>query len=213
MPVPFKLPRFYPILDTAVLAAHKCSVLTAAEGLFNAGVRVLQYRHKDDWTQAHFDEAKKLAERCQDLGVLFVLNDRADYARLLRTALHIGQHDLPAPQARTIISDEILGLSTHNEEQLIEADQQPVEYLSIGPIFSTRSKRNADPEVGVEELQRLRQRTAKPLVAIGGINFNNARDVLAAKADSLAVISGLVFSDASRKTIRRTAEQWLEWLA
>ncbi|HLH03590.1 MAG TPA: thiamine phosphate synthase [Bryobacteraceae bacterium] len=213
MPVPFKLPRFYPILDTALLAAHKCSILSAAEGLFDAGVRILQYRHKDEWTQAHFDEAKKIAERCQDLGVLFVLNDRADYARLLRSALHIGQEDLPPAAARGIISDEILGLSTHNEDQLIRADREPVEYLSIGPIFSTRSKRNPDPEVGLQELSRLRQRTAKPLVAIGGIKLENARDVLAAKADSLAVISGFISEGASRKTIRRTAEQWIEWLA
>jgi thiamine-phosphate pyrophosphorylase len=187
-------------------------VQAAADGLFDAGVRVLQYRHKAEWTQAHFDEAKKIGERCQDQGVLFVLNDRADFARLLRTALHIGQDDLPATAARGIISDEILGLSTHNEDQLIRADQEPVEYLSIGPIFSTRSKQNPDPEVGLEELQRLRQLTTKPLVAIGGIKIENARDVLAAKADSLAVISGFV-DGTSRKAIRRSAERWLESLA
>jgi thiamine-phosphate pyrophosphorylase len=213
MPVPFKLPRFYPILDTTTLATRECSVLSAAEGLFEAGIKVLQYRHKDEWTQTHFDEAKQLAERCQDLGVLFVLNDRADFARLLRTALHIGQEDLPAAQARGLISDEILGLSTHNEEQLMRADQEQVEYLSLGPIFATRSKLRPDPVVGVAELERLRQRTTKPLVAIGGITFENAHAVLQAKADSLAIISGIVPEDASRKGVRRRAEEWVKWLA
>lgn len=213
MPVPFKLPRFYPILDTSVLAAHKCSVLSAAEGLFDAGVRIVQYRHKEEWTQARFDEAKKIAERCQELGVLFVLNDRADYARLLRTALHIGQEDLPAAAARSIISDEVMGLSTHNEEQLVRADREPAEYLSLGPIFATHSKLRPDPVVGIEELGRLRAKTGKPLVAIGGIMFQNALEVLHAKADSLAIISGIVPESASRKSIRRRAEEWLNWLA
>ena len=72
---------------------------------------------------------------CQDAGVLFVLNDRADYAKILRCALHLGQEDLPPAAARKIISDEVLGYSTHNPEQLKLGDAEPVEYLSIGPIF------------------------------------------------------------------------------
>lgn len=213
MPVPFKLPRFYPILDTLTLQARNCSALTAAEALFEAGVKILQYRHKDDWTQMHFDEAKKLAERCQDLGVLFVLNDRADYARLLRTALHIGQDDLPPAAARAIIGDEIMGFSTHNASQLERAREEPVEYVSIGPIFATSSKLRPDPAVGLEGLRKLRPRTEKPLVAIGGINLQNAQAALDAQADSLAVISQVLPEDADRKTVRRRAEQWLTLLA
>src|SRR5581483_1974419 len=164
MPVPFKLPRLYPILDTASLEARNCSVETAADALFEAGVRILQYRHKDAWTQAHFDQAKALAQRCQDIGVLFVLNDRADFARLLKTALHVGQTDLPPVAARTLISDEIMGFSTHNRLQLKRGDEEPVEYLSLGPIFSTGSKQRPDPTVGLEQLRKLRELTSKPLV-------------------------------------------------
>jgi thiamine-phosphate pyrophosphorylase len=213
MPVPFKLPKFYPILDTSAWAAANCSILTAAEGLFDAGIRVLQYRHKEEWKQAHFDEAKKLAERCQDLGVLFVLNDRADFARVLRTALHIGQNDLPADAARALISDEIMGLSTHNRNQLLESEQGPAEYLSLGPIFPTTSKLNPDPVVGLEQLREMRELTAKPLVAIGGITLANARETLETKADSLAVISGLIPDKPDRKTVRRRAEEWLTAVA
>jgi len=213
MPVPFKLPKFYPILDTATLQTRECPVPVAAEGLLDAGVRVLQYRHKEPWTQTHFDEAKKLAEQCQDLGVLFVLNDRADYARLLRTALHVGQEDLPPAAARMIISDEVLGFSTHNAQQLRRAADEPVEYVSLGPIFATQSKLRPDPVVGLEGLRKLRELTEKPLVAIGGITLENARDTLDAKADSLAIISGLMPGKPDRKTIRRRAEEWLTLLA
>jgi thiamine-phosphate pyrophosphorylase len=213
MPVPFKLPRFYPILDTAILEARNCPALAAAEALLETGVRILQYRHKDNWTQTHFDEAKELAERCQDLGVLFVLNDRADFARLFKTALHVGQDDLSPVAARTIISDEVMGFSTHNRAQLKRGDEEPVEYLSLGPIFSTRSKLRPDPVVGLDNLRKLRELTSKPLVAIGGITLENARDTLDTKVDSLAVISGILPEKADRKSIRRRAEEWLTLLA
>lgn len=213
MPVPFKLPRFYPILDTASLEARNCSVETAADALFEAGVRILQYRHKDIWTQAHFDQAKTLAQRCQDLGVLFVLNDRADFARILKTALHVGQNDLPPVAARTLISDEVMGFSTHGRSQLKRGDEEPVEYLSLGPIFSTRSKQRPDPTLGLEQLQKLRELTAKPLVAIGGITMETARATLETKVDSLAVISGLLPEKIDRKSIRRRTEEWLAIIA
>ncbi len=213
MPVPFKLPRFYPILDTATLADRSCSALDVAEALFEAGAKILQYRHKDAWTQRHFDEAKTISEYCQDKGVLFVVNDRADFARLLRAALHIGQDDLPPVAARTVISDEVMGLSTHNRLQFERGHDEPVEYLSLGPVFSTRSKLRPDPVVGLDELKAVRALTEKPVVAIGGISLANARETLAAGADSLAIISGCLPENADRKTVRRRTEEWLTLLA
>ena len=208
-PTPFRLPRFYPILDTGVLAARECSVLTAGEALLEAGVRILQYRHKEVWTQAHFDEAKHLAALCHDAGVLFVLNDRADFARLLKSALHVGQDDLSPAAARRVISDEVMGFSTHNREQLVRGDGEAVEYLSIGPIFPTLSKLKPDAVVGLERLKELRAFTEKPLAAIGGITLENAQQVLAAKADSAAVISGIVPPACTRKGWKSHAEEWL----
>lgn len=238
MPIAFKLPRFYPILDTAALSKRECPVLSAAEGLLDAGVRILQYRHKGDWTQSHFDEAGQIAKLCHDAGVLFVLNDRADFARLIGAALHVGQDDLPPAAARRVISDEVMGFSTHNRAQLARGDQEPVEYLSIGPIFATNSKAHPDPEIGLDNLRELRGLTEKPLVAIGGITLLNAADVLAAGADSVAVISALfaetptrdrvwrkktkdsvavmsaLFIEANdRKALRRRAEEWIRLLA
>lgn len=213
VPIAFKLPRFYPILDTAALLESECPPLAAAEGLVEAGVRILQYRHKGEWTQSHFDTAKRITSLCHAAGVLFVLNDRADFARLLGAALHIGQDDLPPAAARRVISDEVMGFSTHNRGQLARGDQEPVEYLSIGPIFVTNSKAQPDPEVGVDGLQQLRELTQKPLVAIGGITLLNAASVLAAGADSVAVISGLFSESMNRKTLKRRAEEWIRLLA
>jgi thiamine-phosphate pyrophosphorylase len=208
-PCPFRLPRFYPILDTALLAARECPVRAAAEALIEAGVRILQYRHKENWTQENFDEAKRLSELCHESGVLLVLNDRADFARVLRTALHVGQDDLSPFAARRVIGDEVMGFSTHNGEQLTRGGEQPVEYLSIGPIFPTESKLRPDPVVGLERLLELRELTTKPLAAIGGITLDNAPRIFDAKADSVAVISGVLPEKCNRKTLRSRAEEWL----
>ncbi len=209
-PIPFRVPRFYPILDTITLAERECPVIVAARTLLDVGAKVLQYRHKDAWTQAHFDEAKQIATLCHDRGVLFVLNDRADFARLLGAALHIGQDDLIPAAARVVVSDEVIGFSTHNEEQLKWADEERIEYVSVGPIFGTNSKSRPDPVVGLEGLRRLRTFTQKPLVAIGGITLENALEVLGTGADSVAVISSLLPGTYNQSRMRRRAEEWMQ---
>jgi thiamine-phosphate pyrophosphorylase len=207
---PFKVPLFYPILDTSVLAARGCAAVSAGRTLIEAGVKILQYRHKDDWRQANFDEAAQLSEFCQSMGVLFVLNDRADFARLLKSALHVGQSDLSPVAARGIVRDEVIGFSTHNAEQLALGNAEPVEYLSLGPIFETTSKLRPDPVVGVEGLRTLRPLTKKPLVAIGGITLANSAEVLSAGADALAVISGFLPKAGGQGELKRLTAQWLK---
>jgi len=206
---PFRLPKFYPILDTSVLAERQFPVLGTADVLLDAGARILQYRHKSDWTQAHFDEAKRLSEMCQDAGVLFVLNDRADFAKLLRCALHLGQEDMSPTAARPIVSDEVIGYSTHNVVQLKLGDTEPVEYLSVGPIFATTSKLRPDPVVGIEGLKAVRALTKKQLCAIGGITLENVKEVFAAKADSVALISGYLPEKFEKKALRAKVTEWL----
>jgi thiamine-phosphate pyrophosphorylase len=213
MHIPFKLPRFYPILDTAALSERRCSIVLAAEALLEAGVRILQYRHKKPWTQLQFDEVKRIAGLCQEVGVLFVLNDRADFAHIIGAAIHVGQDDLPPLAARRIIGDEVMGFSTHNGQQMVRGDGEPVEYLSLGPIFSTNSKARPDPVVGIEGLRSLRPLTNKPVVAIGGIDLLSACDVLEAGADCVAIISGIMPETCDRKALRRRAEEWIRIIA
>jgi thiamine-phosphate pyrophosphorylase len=177
-----KLPAFYPIIGD----------VAAAEALLEAGARILQFRHKSFFSRQAFEEASRISELCRHAGALFVVNDRADIAKLLDAGLHLGQDDLAPADARRILpAPGIIGFSTHNEQQLLAGNLEPVDYLAIGPIFATRSKLNPDPVVGLDRLRALRRLTPKPLVAIGGITRELAPQVFEAGADSVAIIGDL----------------------
>jgi len=204
------MPRFYPILDTALLASRGLEVSIAAKALLGAGVAILQYRHKRAFHQEHFDDLRKLAESCRQTGTLLIVNDRADFAVLLQAGVHLGQTDLPVLAARRVVGpNAVIGYSTHNEKQLRSGDEQPADYLAIGPIFETKSKHKPDPVVGVAELARLRKLTTKPLVAIGGIGLEQAKTVFDAGADSVAVISGVLTPSCSPASLRKRADEWM----
>ena len=203
------LPRFYPILDTGLLAQAGIAPAEMARALAGAGAGIAQFRHKGPYTRDMLAIAEGTSAILQQAGVRCILNDRADIARIVHAdGVHLGQRDLSPRDVRAIAGESVtVGLSTHNEEQLRAADSEPADYLAIGPIFATRSKSNPDPVVGIEELARLRSLTKKPLVAIGGITRDNAREVIEAGADSVAVISDIIAPDLPE----RLAE-WMELL-
>jgi thiamine-phosphate pyrophosphorylase len=204
------LPRFYPILDTGVVERAKLPLVDAAKAILDAGSKILQFRHKDHFHRQIFEAAREIGETCRRYGAVFVMNDRADMAVLLDAALHVGQDDLPAADARALIGrDRMLGFSTHNEAQLLASNAEPVDYVAIGPLFETGSKRNPDPVVGIGELGRLRLLTARPVVAIGGITRANCRSVFAAGADSVALISDLFPTGCTLDSLRRRTEEWM----
>ena len=208
------LPRFYPILDTAAAARAGLDPAASAKALLDAGVSILQLRHKEQFDRKMFETVSEVAAACRQAGVVFVINDRADLAILLDAALHIGQDDIPARESRALIGPgRALGLSTHNEAQLLRANDEPVDYIAIGPLFETGSKRNPDAAVGVAELARLRPMTNRPVVAIGGINLENAAPVFAAGADSIAVIGDLFRQGTTLKSLTKRAEEWLKTTA
>ena len=211
--IELNLPAFYPVLDTALWARLEVSVRDAAEAVLEGGARILQLRHKGHFSRQMFSDAQRIAQLCVAAGALFVVNDRADIAALLNAALHLGQDDLwPCDARRVLPPDSIVGLSTHNEEQLRSAANQPADYLALGPIFATASKENPDPEVGLKELHRLHSITSRPLVAIGGISRATARDVLRSGADSIAVIGDLAPEEHSKRALRARTEEWLQLL-
>ena len=203
------LPAFYPVLDTGLLARRGMDPGLAAEAILEAGAQILQFRHKEFFSREVFAHAERIAGLCRRAGALFVVNDRADFAALLHAALHLGQDDLAPGDARKIVPNAVLGFSTHNEAQLASGDREAVDYLALGPIFGTGSKTNPDPVVGVDRLRALRPITRKPLVAIGGITRETAHSVLAAGADSLAVISDLFPEDLSKATLRARSVEWI----
>ncbi len=199
------LPPLYPIVDTALLELRKIDPVYAAASLLEAGVRILQFRHKGHYSRSVFAQAQQIRDLCRSRGADYLINDRADIAMLLDAGLHLGQDDLSPVDARRLIGpSRILGFSTHNERQLRAALLEPADYLAIGPIFTTGSKENPDPVVGLDELRRLRPLVNCPLVAIGGITLDNAPAVYAAGADSIALISALFI-----EPIRDQATQWL----
>ena len=207
----FKLPRFYPLLDTRVLGALSISPLDAARAVLDEGAKILQYRHKATWAQSVFDEAAEIARMSAEAGALFVVNDRVDFAKLLKAAVHIGSDDLSPFAARRILGPEpVIGFSTHNGFQLKQASEEAVQYLALGPIFSTVTKENPDPVVGLDNLEKWRALTDKPVVAIGGITLERAVDVLRRGADSVAVISGFLPRDHSVRGLREMARAWVE---
>ncbi len=186
------VPRLYPILDSGCFPGATAMCATAEE-LAAAGCTLLQYRNKSGDARQMLDQARELQTRL-GANVKLIMNDRADLCLAAGfDGLHIGQDDLLPESARRIIGPyRCLGVSTHNPEQLAEADKTSADYLAIGPVFATGSKANPDPVVGLEGIRRGRELTRKPLVAIGGITRANARSVIDAGADAVAVISDLL---------------------
>jgi thiamine-phosphate pyrophosphorylase len=203
------LPKLYAILDADLLSQRSISLETFSRDLYSAGVRCMQYRDKAAPAAKLLATARMLRAHLPD-DVLLFLNDRADICALSSCAgLHIGQEDLsPAGARRVIGSGPVLGISTHNESQIAIAGEAEVDYIAIGPVFATTSKANPDPVIGLEGVRRARDLTSKPLVAIGGITQSNARSVIDAGADSVAVISALVPS-GQNDSAQKLAEDFL----
>lgn len=206
-----QLPRLYAIVDASFFStSHAISAF--AEELVAGGCRLLQYRNKGGDARVMLEQARELRRGCRtgvpDLHVRLIMNDRADLCLAAEfDGVHVGQDDLSAESVRGIIgAGRWLGVSTHNPEQMVEADRSSADYVAIGPVFSTSSKEKPDPVVGLEGVRRARGLTRKPLVAIGGITRENAAAVIAAGADSVAVISDLL------REPRKSAEEFFRIL-
>jgi thiamine-phosphate pyrophosphorylase len=196
------LPRLYAILDIDRLRTRGLDPFTLAERWLDAGVRLFQLRAKRMASGPMLELAEAIARRADAAGAMFVVNDRADVARLAGAGgLHLGQTDLTPADARLVVGPAMaIGRSTHNEAQVRAALDEPVDYLAIGPVFGTTSKDRPDPVVGLDGV-RLAARLAsagaspRPVVAIGGITLDTAASVIAAGAASVAVIADLLVPD------------------
>jgi thiamine-phosphate pyrophosphorylase len=202
----FSRPRLYSIVDPSLLPAPADLLAFVAE-LASGGCTLLQYRDKTGEARMMVEQARTLRQRLGK-SVTLILNDRADLCLAAQCdGVHVGQNDLSSESVRRIIgANRLLGVSTHNPEQLQDADLSSADYLAIGPVFVTSSKRNPDPVVGLEGVRRARALTGKPLVAIGGITRRNAASVIEAGADSVAVISDLL------RDPRKSAEEFFRIL-
>ena len=205
------LPRLYAIADADVLLALGVGLGDFAEELRAAGVELLQYRNKSGSPQEIVRNAGLIREVFSGVRCRLIMNDRADLAVLAGfDGVHVGQGDLSPEAARRVVgAGRWVGVSTHTEEQVRVADAGCADYVAVGPVFSTGTKLDAEAVIGLEGVRRARGLTKKPLVAIGGITRGNARSVMEAGVDSVAVIGGLM---APGESVEKVARDFLDVL-
>lgn len=189
------LPPLYAIVDADAARAMGASPVEVAAAFLRGGVRWIQLRVKQSPSVDFLRWAEAIAELARAHDALFVINDRADVARLVGAGIHVGQDDLPAAAARVLVGPHVqVGLSTHSPEQVVAALAEPISYVAVGPVFGTRTKDTGYAPVGLDLVREAAARAAGrvPVVAIGGITLERARAVLEAGATAVAVIGDLL---------------------
>lgn len=192
-------PFLYLVTDR--LLAGPRGVAEVVQGALDGGVTLVQLRAKTLERAEFVTEARVLKEICRASGVPLMVNDDVDVAyEAGADGVHVGQSDASVAEARDRLGDDaIVGLSIENLEQARAAAEMDVDYIAASPVFTTPTKLDMAPPLGLEGLRAIRQLCDKPLVAIGGINLSNARDVLAAGADGLAVVSAIMAAPDPRR--------------
>ena len=206
------IPRLYSIVDSGFFSS-RTELVNFARELVCGGCTLLQYRNKSGNARVMLEQARELrrvfpksqhphffqnqgemGHPTLEISVRLIMNDRSDLCLAAGfDGVHVGQDDLSPEAVRGIVGpDRWLGVSTHNPEQLRQADLTSADYVAIGPVFQTTTKEKPDPVVGLGGVRRARALTRKPLVAIGGITRANAASAIEAGADSVAVISDLL---------------------
>ena len=206
-----QLPRVYPIADGATLTARGISLEDFVRQLVSAGAEIVQLRDKESAPEQVLRHAAAISKVLRGERCLPVMNDWADLAMLAGwQAVHVGHRDLPPEAVRRVLGEQspaaVVGVSTHDERQVIQADRGSADYIAVGPVFATGTKADAEPVIGLEGVRRARQLTRKPLVAIGGITRANAAEVWRAGADSIAVIGSFF---APGESVERVMQDFL----
>lgn len=191
---PLVLPPLYAILDPEQTRGRSCE--TVLRELLAAGVAILQLRVKTMAPSEFLELAQRARAETRSRGCKLIVNDRIDIALACDAdGVHLGQDDLPLAVGRKLMGDKIIGISTHAIDQAKEAEQNGADYIGFGPMFGTTTKTTGYTARGVEMLQQIRAAVKIPVVAIGGINEQNVRQVWQAGADSAAIISDILGAD------------------
>ena len=184
--------ELYAITDRKMLG--DVSEVEAARLCFEGGADVVQLRMKDTDGGEMLEKAKAIQEIAQQYCKFFIVNDRLDIAVLAGAdGVHLGQTDIPVQAARRLVGDEmIIGVSASTVEEAVKAVDDGADYIGVGSIFNTSTKPDADQGIGLDTLMDICQAVDVPVVAIGGINKGNIRDVIRAGADGAAVVSAIM---------------------
>ncbi len=186
------LKKLYAILDLDSMG--ESLVLEIANVFLKEGGSILQLRTKKKDPLSSLPLSHQLRQLTLNYKALFIINDFLELAlRCGADGIHLGQEDLPVPAARAKLGPgQIIGLSTHNLNQIEEANRLPIDYIGFGPVFPTQSKKTSEPAVGLSLLREAMKRSNHPVVAIGGIHLQNLDEVLTAKPHAVAMIQGLL---------------------
>jgi len=199
-----RLKGIYVILDTAALKGR--DPLDVALQAIRGGASVIQLRDKALPKRELIQLARRLEGLCSENGVLFIVNDYLDVALAADAdGLHLGQEDLPVAEARRLLPfDGLVGCSTHNTEQALQAQSDGADYIAVGSVFATPSKDKFEV-IGPEALRQIRKQVSVPVVAIGGITCQNLGEVVRAGADGVAVISAVLGAADVETAVRELA--------
>ena len=185
------LKKIYPI--TATIDSLNLDYQQQVEQFIEGGADLAQVRGTSIDDRELFEQLLRIRKLCDRNGARFIVNNRVDLALAAGAdGVHLGQQDLPVSAARKLVGpDRIIGISTHNRVQFEAALDEDIDYVAVGPIFESPTKPGSHPVLGCRYLKEVRSRTSLPIVAIGGINLQNATAVWEAGADAVAVISDL----------------------
>ncbi|HYA15769.1 MAG TPA: thiamine phosphate synthase [Syntrophales bacterium] len=162
--------------------------------MIEAGIKIIQYREKEKSDRQMYEECLRIREMTRDAGVTFIVNDHVDLALLVEAdGLHLGQDDLPPAAVKELVKGKMfIGLSTHSPAQAEAAVKLGVDYIGVGPIFATNTKKDVCNPVGLEYLEYVVKNIRLPFVAIGGIKEHNIADVYCRGARCIALVTEIV---------------------
>ncbi len=173
------------------------SVVEDVTSAISAGVKIVQYREKEFGFDEQVGEARELRRVTKEKGVLLIINDDVEIALEVEAdGVHIGQDDTSYAEARKVLgSGKIIGVTVHNVSEAVLAEKMGADYLGVSPIFDTTTKLDAGKGSGVELIQRVKKAVRLPIIAIGGINYNNLEEVMGAGADGAVAMSAIIAKD------------------
>lgn len=179
------------------------------KSMINAGITIIQYREKEKTQKQKYHECLKIREITKQAGVTFIVNDDIDIAMLVEAdGVHIGQDDLPIEKVRELVGEEmIIGLSTHSPEQAVDAVTRGADYIGVGPLFRTFTKKDVCEPVGLEYLDYVVSNIDIPFVAIGGIKEHNICEVVLRGAKCVALVTDIVGAESIEEKIENLRQR------
>lgn len=194
--------KLYLITDRGFLKGR--SLKSCVEAAIKGGVTLVQVREKNASTREFYEVAKEVQEVTLKYNIPLLINDRIDIALAINAdGVHLGQGDMPIELARKILGEnKIIGISANNKKEALEAQNNGADYVGLGPVFYTGTKKDINEPTGLTGLNKIAKSINIPSVAIGGINKENAKSVLEAGVNGLSVISAILGSDDIEKASR-----------